>query len=105
MMAWALLILAGIEEVIATIAMKYMDGLKKKGPLFVMVIGFIFSFYCLSHAMRILPAGVAYGVWTGIGSVGITLTGILWFKEKLGIYQLISLCFILIGVIGLKMAT
>ncbi|GAB1787078.1 hypothetical protein PMEGAPL128_61930 [Priestia megaterium] len=55
--------------------------------------------------MRILPAGVAYGVWTGVGSVGITLTGILWFKEKLGIYQLISLCFILIGVIGLKIAS
>jgi len=55
--------------------------------------------------MRILPAGVAYGVWTGVGSVGITLTGILWFKEKLGIYQPISLCFILIGVIGLKMAS
>ncbi len=105
MMAWALLILAGIEEVIATIAMKYMDGFKKKGPLCVMIIGFAFSFYCLSSAMRVLPAGVAYGVWTGVGSLGITLTGILWFKEKLGAYQLISLCFILIGVIGLKVAT
>ncbi|RDZ12640.1 QacE family quaternary ammonium compound efflux SMR transporter [Priestia megaterium] len=104
-MAWALLILAGIEEVIATIAMKHMDGFKKKGPLFVMIIGFAFSFYCLSSAMRVLPAGVAYGVWTGVGSVGITLTGILWFKEKLRAYQLISLCFILIGVIGLKMAS
>ncbi|MEH7108994.1 DMT family transporter [Bacillus sp. JJ1764] len=104
-MVWVLLVLAGIEEVIATVAMKYMDGVKKKWPIIVMVCGFIFSFYCLSKAMRVLPAGVAYGIWTGIGCLGITTVGILWFKERFGIYQLISLGFILIGVIGLRLTS
>ncbi len=104
-MVWGLLVLAGIEEVIATIAMKYMDGRRKKWPIFVMIIGFILSFYCLSEAMQVLPAGVAYAVWTGIGSVGITLVGILWFKEKFMFSQFISLGLILIGVIGLRMTS
>lgn len=104
-MVWGLLFLAGIEEVIATIAMKYVDGTRKKWPIFVMTIGFILSFYCLSTAMQVLPAGVAYGVWTGIGSVGISLVGILWFKERFRASQFISLGLILIGVIGLRMTS
>ncbi|MBT2618870.1 MULTISPECIES: multidrug efflux SMR transporter [unclassified Bacillus (in: firmicutes)] len=104
-MVWGLLLLAGVEEVIATIAMKYMDGTRKKWPIFVMTIGFILSFYCLSKAMQVLPAGVAYGVWTGIGSVGITLVGALWFKERFSSSQFISLGLILIGVIGLRMTS
>ncbi|WP_257350293.1 DMT family transporter [Pseudalkalibacillus decolorationis] len=104
-MVWGLLLLAGLEEVIATIAMKYMDGTRKKWPIFVMTFGFILSFYCLSKAMEVLPAGVAYGMWTGIGSVGITLVGILWFKERFNSSQFISLGLILIGVIGLRMTS
>ncbi|KQU16988.1 DMT family transporter [Peribacillus butanolivorans] len=104
-MAWGLLLIAGLEEVIATIAMKYMDGTRKKWPIYVMTIGFLLSFYCLSKAMQVLSAGVAYGVWTGIGSVGITLVGILWFKERFVFSQFISLGLILIGVIGLKMTS
>ncbi|WP_286230777.1 DMT family transporter [Neobacillus mesonae] len=103
-MVWGLLVLAGLEEVVATIAMKYVNGTKKKLPLIVMTVGFIFSFYCLASAMQVLPAGVAYAVWTGIGSIGITLVGIFWFKEKLQFSQMISLFLILIGVIGLKMS-
>ncbi|MBM7586091.1 quaternary ammonium compound-resistance protein SugE [Bacillus pakistanensis] len=104
-MVWFLLILAGIEEVVATIAMKYVDGLKKKSPIIVMVAGFAFSFYCLSRAMIVLPAGVAYAVWTGIGSFGIIMVGRFWFKEKLNPYQYVSLSLILLGVIGLKITT
>jgi len=102
-MVWGLLLLAGIEEVIATIAMKYMDGTKRKVPIIVMTVGFIFSFYCLTKAMQVLPAGVAYAVWTGVGSIGITLAGTFLFKEQLRFSQLLSLILILIGVIGLRM--
>jgi|SRR5579875_3220552 len=104
-MVWILLCLAGIEEVIATIAMKYMEGSRKKWAISVMTIGFIFSFYCLSRAMQIIPAGVAYAVWTGVGSIGITLVGIFWFKERFRFSQFISLVLILIGVIGLRMTS
>lgn len=105
MMVWALLFLAGIEEVIATIAMKYIDGARKKWPIVIMTIGFIFSFYCLSKAMQIVPAGVAYAVWTGVGSIGITVVGAFWFKERFALSQFISLALILIGVIGLRMTS
>lgn len=104
-MVWVYLILAGIEEIIATVAMKYMDGTRKKWPLFVMIIGFAFSFYCLSKAMVVLPAGVAYAVWTGVGTIGITVVGVLWFKERFSLYQYISLLLVLAGVIGLRMTS
>ncbi|MED3727728.1 multidrug efflux SMR transporter [Priestia filamentosa] len=100
-MVWGLLLLAGLEEIVATIAMKYINGKRKKWAILTMSIGFILSFLCLSKAMQVIPAGVAYAVWTGIGSIGIALVGMLWFKEKLNIFQYLSLLFILIGVIGL----
>lgn len=104
-MAWGLLVLAGIEEVTATIAMKYMNDTRKKWPIFVMIIGFVLSFYCLSKAMKVIPAGVAYGVWAGIGSVGVALAGILWFKERLNVFQSISLGMIILGVVGLRITS
>jgi quaternary ammonium compound-resistance protein SugE len=104
-MAWLYLALAGIEEVISVIAMKYIDGFKRKWPLIVMTIGFGFSFYFLSHAMQILPSGVAYAFWMAVGSIGISLVGVFWFKEKLSVWQWMFLCFILIGAIGLRITS
>lgn len=63
------------------------------------------SFFCLSEAMQVLPTGVAYAAWTGMGSIGVSAVGILWFKEKFNLSQLVSLGLILIGVIGLKLTT
>ncbi|MGR0118276.1 DMT family transporter [Bacillus halotolerans] len=104
-MAWFLLFIAGIEEIIAAIAMKYIDGTKKKWPIIVMTAGFALSFYCLSQAMQALPSGVAYAVWTGIGSIGVTAVSLIWFKERFQLSQLISLCLILAGVIGLRLTS
>ncbi|MCC2930835.1 DMT family transporter [Bacillus sp. LBG-1-113] len=104
-MAWFLLFIAGIEEIIAAIAMKYIDGTQKKWPIIVMTAGFALSFYCLSQAMQILPSGVAYAVWTGIGSIGVTAVSLIWFKERFQLSQLISLCLILAGVIGLRLTS
>ncbi|MBT9248855.1 DMT family transporter [Bacillus halotolerans] len=104
-MAWFLLFIAGIEEMIAAIAMKYIDGTKKKWPIIVMTAGFALSFYCLSQAMQVLPSGVAYAVWTGIGSIGVTAVSLIWFKERFQLSQLISLCLILAGVIGLRLTS
>ncbi|MBA4535724.1 multidrug efflux SMR transporter [Bacillus aquiflavi] len=101
-MAWIYLTLAGIEEIISVIAMKYVDGFKRKWPIAVMVIGFGFSFFFLSRAMQILPSGVAYAFWMAVGAIGISLVGLIWFKEKLSWLQWMFLIFILIGAIGLK---
>lgn len=86
-MAWFLLFIAGIEEIIAAIAMKYIDGTKKKWPIIVMTAGFALSFYCLSQAMQVLPSGVAYAVWTGIGSIGVTAVSLIWFKERFSAFS------------------
>ncbi|KKB71691.1 MULTISPECIES: DMT family transporter [Bacillus] len=104
-MAWLLLCLAGVEEVIAAVAMKYIDGTRKKWPIIVMTLGFALSFYCLSKAMQVLPSGVAYAVWTGIGSIGVTAVSFVWFKERFRLSQLISLCLIIAGVIGLRLTS
>ncbi|ATH91790.1 molecular chaperone [Bacillus glycinifermentans] len=104
-MAWLLLCIAGVEEVIAAVAMKYIDGTRKKWPIIVMTLGFALSFYCLSKAMQVLPSGVAYAVWTGIGSIGVTAVSFVWFKERFRLSQLISLCLIIVGVIGLRLTS
>ncbi len=104
-MPWIFLVISGIEEVIAAIAMKYVDGTRKKWPIIVMVLGFGLPFLCLSKAMQVLSAGVAYAVWTGIGSIGITAVSLFWFKERFRAPQLISLGFIIIGVIGLRLTS
>lgn len=102
-MAWLLLVIAGIEEVIAVFFMKHVDGFKKKWPLIGMTIGFILTFYCLSVAMQEIPAGVAYGVWAGVGTVGIVLLGRFVFKEKYNRVQWLFLSFVVIGIFGMKM--
>ncbi|MBM7646271.1 quaternary ammonium compound-resistance protein SugE [Scopulibacillus daqui] len=104
-MHWILLILAGLEEVIAVTALKYVDGLKKKWPIFIIVVGFAFSFLCLSIAMRALPAGVAYAVWTGIGTLGITIVDLIWFRQRYKLTQWLFLGCIIIGIIGMRLTT
>ena len=103
-MAWIFILIAGLEEVVSVIAMRYVDGLKCKKPIVVMVIGFLVSFYLLSQAMQEIPAGVAYAVWSGIGTIGISIVGILRFKEKMNAQQVAFLSLILVGVCGLQLS-
>lgn len=104
-MAWLLLIIAGLEEIISVIAMKYINGFKKKTPLVIMALGLGLSFFCLTQAMIVIPSGVAYAVWAGVGAVGITLVSMFWFKEKYNRTQMVFLMFIVVGIIGLKLTT
>lgn len=103
-MAWFFIVLAGLEEVVSVIAMKYVDGLKNKKPIVVMTIGFLVSFYLLAEAMQEIPAGIAYATWSGIGTIGITLVGVIRFKEKINRLQLTFLSLIFVGVIGLQLS-
>lgn len=102
-MAWILLIIAGIEEVMAVSLLKYVHEYRKKWPLFIIVLGYGLSFTCMAIAMKSITPGVAYAVWTGMGTIGITVVSYLWFKEKIQIPQLTCLALILIGIVGLKM--
>ena len=97
--------MAGLEEVVSVIAMKYVDGLKHKKPIAIMVIGFLVSFYLLAEAMQEIPAGLAYASWSGIGTIGIAIVGVFRFKEKINVLQLVFLSLILVGVVGLQLST
>ncbi|TCP30621.1 quaternary ammonium compound-resistance protein SugE [Scopulibacillus darangshiensis] len=101
-MSWILLILAGLEEVVGVTAIKYIDGLKRKVPIIVIIAGFIFSFICLSQAMQSIPSGVAYVVWTGIGTLGVTLVDIIWFRQRFSMVQWLFLGCIIVGIVGMR---
>ncbi|HEX9061280.1 MAG TPA: multidrug efflux SMR transporter, partial [Clostridia bacterium] len=85
--------------------LKYSHGFAKLYPSIIMLIGMVISFYFLSLAAKTLPIGTAYGTWTGIGALGSVILGIILFNEPLNSFRMLFLCFILIGIIGLKVTS
>ncbi|UXI69777.1 DMT family transporter [Tahibacter amnicola] len=101
-MSWILLFLAGLAEVCWALALRYCDGWSRPLPLAVALAGLVASVILLALAVREVPLGTAYAVWTAIGVVGTTLAGILWWKEVPDLSRLVCLALIVAGVIGLK---
>ena len=104
-MAWGYLVIAGLLEVGWAIGLKYTEGWTKLGPSIVTVIGMIASFYFLSQALRTLPLGTAYAVWTGIGAVGTVVLGMALFGEPIEVLRLTCIGLILAGVVGLRVVS
>ncbi|RBQ30360.1 quaternary ammonium compound-resistance protein SugE [Arcobacter sp. FW59] len=104
-MSWIILFLAGIFEVVWAIGLKYSEGFTKLTPSIITLVTMIISFYLLSLALKSLPLGTAYAVWVGIGTVGTVIAGIMLFGESMTLIRVISILFILIGIIGLKLTT
>ncbi|PGK51938.1 QacE family quaternary ammonium compound efflux SMR transporter [Priestia megaterium] len=102
-MAWVYLILAGIGEVLGVISMNKLSKEKKKIYLVILIVGFIFSF--LTLAMNSLSVGLSYAVWTGIGTVGGTIVGMLFYGESKDWRRLVFIGMILFAVIGLKLTS
>ncbi len=102
-MQWFLLILAGVFEVAWAIAMKYSNGFTVLIPSVITVVGYIASAVFLALALKHLPLGTAYAMWTGFGIVGTTVLGVLLFNERLSIPQVICVILIVIGIVGLKL--
>ena len=103
-MKWVLLVIAGLLETGWAVGLKYSQGFTKLVPSIFTVIGMIASFYFLSLALKSLPLGSAYAMWTGIGAIGTVILGIILFKEPADMIKLICIGFILIGIIGLKIS-
>lgn len=101
-MAWVFLVIAGIFEVVWAIGLKYTEGFSKLIPSAITVAGMAISFYFLSMAVKTLPIGTAYAIWTGIGAAGAVILGIILFGEPRSMLRLMFVAFILIGIIGLK---
>lgn len=102
-MGWLLLLAAGCSEIVFAVSLKFNDGFTKLWPSVVTGISGIGSFYLLMLAIRTLPLGTAYAVWTGMGAVGVALIGVFWFKESADWIRLASIMFIVIGIVGLKL--
>lgn len=104
-MSWIILFIAGLLEVVWAIGLKYTHGFTRLVPSVITVTAMIVSIVMLSWAMKSLPTGTAYAVWTGIGVVGAAITGIVLFGESANPARLLSLALIVAGIIGLKLST
>jgi quaternary ammonium compound-resistance protein SugE len=101
-MAWVYLIIAGLFEIVWAIALKYADGFMKLWPSVVTVVGMILSVILLELSMRELPVGTAYAVWTGIGTVGAAILGMVLFNEPATAIRFGCIALIVCGIAGLK---
>lgn len=102
MIYWVTLILAGVFEIFGVWVMKQIIDTKKKSFILLFILVFAGSFSCLSFAMREISMGVAYAIWTGIGSAGGVLVGIVFFNEDRSFLKLFCVCVIVGSSIGLK---
>lgn len=104
-MAWLILFFAGLSEIAWAVGLKYTEGFSKPVPSVLTLLCMILSFILLGLALRSLPLGVAYGVWVGIGTIGAVIAGILLFGEDLNVFKSISLALIVLGIVGIKIAS
>lgn len=103
MSAWLALLGAGLLEVGWALGLKYSDGLTRFWPTAATVIAIVLSFTLMAMALRSLPFGTAYAVWTGIGAVGSIIIGMLLFSESVDPVRIICLTLIVAGMVGLKL--
>ena len=104
-MAWLVLILAGGLEIGWAIGLKYTDGFTRLVPTIATLAAMAVSMTLLGLAVRVLPVGTAYAVWTGIGTVGTVLLGMFLFGESADPVRLAFIAMIVIGIVGLKIVT
>ncbi len=103
-MAWLFLFVAGASEIIFALSLKYNEGFTKLWPSVITCISGGASFYLLMLSIKTLPLGTAYAVWTGIGAAGTAVAGIFLFKESTDWFRLVSITFVVAGIIGLKLS-
>jgi len=101
-MFWIYLFIAGLFEIGWAIGLKYTAGFTKLWPSVITIVGMILSFYFLSTAVKTIPIGTAYAIWTGIGAVGTAILGIILFGESKEIIRIFFIMLIVIGIVGLK---
>jgi quaternary ammonium compound-resistance protein SugE len=102
-MAWLTLLIAGLFEVGWAVGLKYTYGFTRLWPTVATVVAMVLSFVFLAQALKTLPLGTAYAVWTGIGTVGTALLGMALFDEPREALRLVCIMLILLGIIGLRL--
>ena len=104
-MAWVFLFVAGLLEVFWATCLKLSEGFSRLGWSAATVAGMLASFFFLSQAIKTLPMGTAYGIWTGIGALGAVVVGIVLFKEPASAARLFFAALLLAGIVGLKVTS
>jgi quaternary ammonium compound-resistance protein SugE len=104
-MTWVILFVAGLFEIAWAVGLKYTEGFTRLWPTVGTIVALVASMTLLGIALRTLPLGTAYAVWTGIGSVGTAVLGIVLFREPATALRLVCIGLIVAGIIGLKLAT
>lgn len=104
-MAWVYLIAAGLLEIVWAIGLKYTEGFTRLGPTAITIAAMVASVVLLGIALRELPVGTGYAIWTGIGTVGTAVLGIMIFQEPATALRLASIGLIIAGIVGLKLVS
>lgn len=104
-MAWFILVVAGLFEVAWAVGLKYTEGFTRLGPTVFTAVSLVISMGLLGVALKTLPLGTAYGIWTGIGTIGTAVLGILIFREPATAARLVCIALIATGIVGLKLVT
>jgi len=102
-MAWLILLIAGLFETAWAIGLKYTDGFTRPWPTIGTVVAMIVSVVLLGMAMKTLPVGTAYAVWTGVGTVGTVILGMILLSEPVTLARIICIGLIVSGIVGLKL--
>lgn len=104
-MAWIYLLIAGLLEIGWAIGLKYTEGWTRLWPSVFTIVTMVASFYCLAQAVRVIPVGTGYAIWTGIGAVGTAILGIILFSESAAPARLACIGLIVVGILGLKLTS
>lgn len=104
-MPWVILFVAGLFEMVWALMLKQSEGFTRPVPTVVFFIALVLSMFLLSQALKSLPVGTAYAVWTGIGAAGTAIVGMLLFGESRDILKLVSLIMLVGGIIGLRLTS
>lgn len=103
-MSWVYLFLAGVLEIVWAIGLKYTAGFTRLWPSVITIAVAWLSFYLLALAVKTIPLGTAYAVWTGIGAAGVAILGMILFGEPVTIARFFFLALIVAGIVGLKLS-
>lgn len=101
--AWFVILLSGMLEVIFSISMKLSDGYSKPWPAAVSIVSAVLSVWLMGLTLKTLPLGTAYAVWAGIGVAGTALVGVVWFEEAASMGRLVCVGAVMAGIIGLQL--
>jgi quaternary ammonium compound-resistance protein SugE len=104
-MAWLILVVAGVLEIGWAVGLKYAEGFTRFWPSVVTIVSMIASMGLLGLAVRTLPLGTAYAVWTGIGTLGTAVLGIILFREPATALRMASILLIVAGIVGVKVSS